>query len=695
MRRKLFFITVLFICLLFMLDSFGVSLSANDLEYVIGREDTYKAKVTSLEQKEDGYRMQISILDKNSGKWSKKRILMTYYGVEEEPWELWNSIIEFRTTPQIPSARRNPGCFDYGKYLKSENIEAVATVNSFEKIQGPVAVWDKAEQSIIKCKMKFVDSLAENSKGLIAGILFGDTSFLEEDTYEEFRNNGTAHVLAVSGLHIGILYNTFRRIAGREQKKLYAVILTAMLLLCVTLALRSPSVMRAAGMIGLHIYSEYADRRYDLLTAMSAIALMLIFHNPYIIFNAGFQMSFLAAASIGFFMPHIPDNIPDFLAPMISVNLGLLPYQWFQFNYVSLSAFAANIPIVYVVSIMMPLAALRFLLFALGAELFLFEDLTDALAMLIIKVNEIFYSGGSSAFDVTSPPLWFITVLYLCMFFAASETFTIMRLRKKYRQLICIFLLFSLVCLAINLLKFEPVSKDDIVFVDVGQGDCLHLRTRKHDFLIDGGGSVNYNTGKNTLKPYLLKNGVSSIEIAIATHLHADHYKGLTELEQEGMLKNLCTGLTAGKSFNIGDDIIIETLWPLTIEGSQDENSNCSVFMIYYGSVKILVTGDLDVEGEEKMIAFYKEKEKLKADILKIGHHGSKTSTSDEFLEEVSPQYCVIQVGKNNYGHPDMKIIEKCHKKGIIVLRNDKHGAIGFSFGENETECHTMIDYEG
>ena len=113
--------------------------------------------------------------------------------------------------------------------------------------------------------------------------------------------------------------------------------------------------------------------------------------------------------------------------------------------------------------------------------------------------------------------------------------------------------------------------------------------------------------------------------------------------------------------------------------------------MIYLNGYKILVTGDLDVAGEKKMIAHYEKSDKLKADILKIGHHGSKTSTSEDLLESVSPRFAVIQVGQNNYGHPDSKIIEKCCLKGIIVLRNDTHGAVGFSFEKNQIKCHEMI----
>lgn len=182
--------------------------------------------------------------------------------------------------------------------------------------------------------------------------------------------------------------------------------------------------------------------------------------------------------------------------------------------------------------------------------------------------------------------------------------------------------------------------------------------------------------------------------MAVATHLHTDHYRGIEELAEEGMIGEIKSGLTAGTSFEIAENITLETLWPLKVVEGQDENENCSVFMLSYGGYKILITGDLDEKGEREMMDFYRGTDKLKADILKIGHHGSAGSTCDSFLEAVSPKMCVIQVGKNNYGHPDSKVIEKCRENSIMIFRNDIHGAVGFSF-DGQIEYHKMIEEKG
>ena len=247
-------------------------------------------------------------------------------------------------------------------------------------------------------------------------------------------------------------------------------------------------------------------------------------------------------------------------------------------------------------------------------------------------------------------------------------------------------------CLITAAAAYEEISGASVTFVDVGQGDCVHIRAGSVNAMIDGGGSIRYNVGENILKPYLLKNGVRTLDLGIATHLHTDHYKGLEELYQEGMAEKIETGVTAGQMFSLSDKVKILCLWPLAIKEGQDANENCSVFMVTYGKWKILITGDLDEKGEKAMLEHYKGTDMLKADILKISHHGSPTGTCDEFLEAVSPKIGVIQVGKNNYGHPSVKIIEKCEEKDIMVLRNDRRGAIGFVLGKDSADFYTMIN---
>ena len=215
--------------------------------------------------------------------------------------------------------------------------------------------------------------------------------------------------------------------------------------------------------------------------------------------------------------------------------------------------------------------------------------------------------------------------------------------------------------------------------VDVGQGDCLHVKSKDNrNIIFDGGGRTEYNVGEKILKPYFLHNGKSRLEGAFVTHLHTDHYKGIEELNRCFKIGKVIYKGRRGDKYSIGKGVFVEILWPekqdFTID---DENENSLIFKVTVDGTSILVTGDIGKDGEARLIERYRGTGILKCDILKIPHHGSKYSSSDEFLKETDPKIAIIGVGKNNYGHPSDEVIEKLHQKGIITYRTDHHGAVG------------------
>lgn len=695
-RRKLFFIAVITIFALAASYYSGIRLLAEYPEKLMGRAAVYEGRVEAIE-KSEGKRisLKVRVLSADGEEIKGNNcILLTCYNNSEDPWLFWNSKIIFSCTAENAEGARNPGCFDYRRHLLSKGIKAAAVTDGIAIEKEKTSAASEWQRYLIKAKYSFAEALSAESRGIVMGMTFGDTSFLEEELYEDFRVNGTAHVLAVSGLHVGILYRWIKKALGKKSTSFSLAAVSAILLIYCFLSSFSVSAARASAMIVISAFAEYCDRRYDMLTSAGAIALLLMAENPYIIFSAGFQMSFLAVCSISFLYRRLPDKIPKGIAVMLSVNIGLLPYQAYVFNWISLSSLAANIPVVYLTSVTVPMVILSFITFLITGDAGLLGEVTEILSQIILKLNALFAFDGKGGTDVLSPPLWLIILTYFLLFFITSETFELLLLRKKRRKIAAVICALVIAALCFNFLSYQPVRDCELIFVDVGQGDCVHVKSEGRNVLIDGGGRAEYNTGKKTVKPYLLKNGVKYVDLAIATHMHTDHFKGLSELAEEGMTGSIKTGLTAGKTFNITAGLKIETLWPVSLKNDvqQEQNKNCSVFMIYLKGYKILVTGDLDGEGEREMVAYYKNSRKLKADILKVGHHGSKTSTTDLLLEAVEPKYAVIQVGKNNYGHPHIKIIEKCDKKGIMVLRNDTHGAVGFSFSKDKYSCCTMIE---
>ena len=670
MRRKLFCTVIIIAAILFLLDFAGIPLKKQGLLFFEGTENLFVGKVISVQYAdEDAYKIVIKIKSVNDKTVNfKDKLLLNYYGELANPWAVYNEEISFTTEINRPSGQRNPHCFNYGKYLKSKGISSVGAITGFTYTGSELTLKERYEKWLFMQRCLFEKELSPGTKGMILGVLFGDTSYLEDDVYETFRNNGTSHILAVSGLHVGILYSMYNKMAGKNKGKTALVLLVALLFSYGVLSMWSPSVIRASLMIAMSILAKTADLRYDMLTALSAVALILIIQNPYVIFGAGFQMSFLAVASIAFIRPVLSDKIPEFLAPMVAVNIGLLPYQIYQFNYISLVSVAANLPVVFLTGYFVPVAIVSFVIFIISDDFQIMRPVVEGMTMLITEINKVSALNGYGSMEMQRPPLWISIMTGGIIFLWTSETFTLWKLRGKWRKiLICIVSL----CLAAAVCQgfcYNPITHDDIVFIDVGQGDSIHIREGTRDILIDGGGSMGYNVGKNTLKPYLLRNGASDVDMALVTHMHTDHYKGLEELAAEFPVKKIITSLVAGKTIQVSDNITIESLWPEKIdrEKGQEENSQCSVFMIYINEYKILITGDLDQDGEKKLLEKYRGTDKLKADILKIGHHGSKYSSCDQFLEEVSPKYGVIQTGKNNYGHPAPEVIEKCREKGML-----------------------------
>jgi len=672
MRRKLF----LFAIFLFLILLITSSYMEESIEYFQDQRE-YIGKIVNIKEFTDERTKLIVKLD------SGKKVLVTIYNCNYSPQSLWKAQIVFSGTIDKPPGQRNPGCFDYRRQLRSEGISGLVTTN---RIQITASYEDSFENRLIQKRFDFIDSLSARYKGIISGILFGEKGYIDEDIYEQFRENGTAHILAVSGLHVGVIYELIRKLFKQRMSQISLATTTSLLLIYCLLSLWSFSAIRATSMILIKEWGTYYDKRYDMLTAASVIAIIFMIYNPAIIYNTGFQMSFLAVVSISFFQRLIPVGIPDGISVMLAVNLGLLPYQIFQFNLFSLSSLVANIPIVYLAGILMPFALIQFTVYSIIGYAGPLGIITNAITQLTVKTNQWLSFGEYGHYDVISMPLWLFASIYLTMFFVASEFFEIMHIRKNHKILIFIEILILFVSVFAGTLNYNPLKNADLLFLDVGQGDCVHIKTAKSDVLIDGGGNTDYNVGEKTLKPYLLKNGVRKVDMALATHLHTDHYKGLCELYDDGKINKIMHSLSSGTCFKVDENIEIKTIWPLEISGEkgQDENENCSVFMVYYNDYKILITGDLDSVGEEKLVSYYKGTDTLKAHILKIGHHGSKYSTCDAFLDAVDPGFAVIQVGKNNYGHPNPKVIEKCEQKGIIVLRNDTHGCVGFSLSGDE-----------
>lgn len=698
MRRPAVLIAFIMAAAILVTDSI-TGYTSDYLEGLEGNNAAVTGRVVSIVKKDDEYfKLQlsdVSIISDNGARSYKKKILVNVYSdIADYRTVLWDRVY-ITGEVSIPKERSNPGTFDYRRYLKSIGIRCIITAENIENVKkaGGIAALLKSA----KCRTAdiFESALGDDS-AVVMGLLFGETSGIDEDIIETFRRGGTAHVLAVSGLHLGLLYSFLCRFK-RKKRSIPADIAIVLALSAYTaLAGFTASVVRACLMIFIHIAGNHLNRRYDLISSTCVSMIIILAVNPMQVYSAGFQMSFLAVITLGIMIPLIQKKIKGILLPMIAVQTGMVPYTMYVFNYVSLTSVISNIPVYFIATAMIPagISVIAFCWLPVIARPA--AMITGLLVKLLLWCNDFTYMGGVFTFDVASPSVIFFAVYYIFIFYMCSEAGQIALIRRNYKKIAAVFAA-AVICGAVcSVYLSDGFEKTDMVFVDVGQGDCLHIKAGGKNLLIDGGGSFNYNVGKSTLKPYLLKNGVTKIDMAIATHLHTDHYQGLKELSQTYRIKKLgvyeansvnenhlkkefktdeILYLAAGDVINMGRNVSVEVLNPDRGNplDEKDENKNSLVLRVNVKGSSVLMTGDIDEKGEKSLIA----DTDIKADILKIAHHGSRYSSCEKFIAVAAPKIAVIQVGKNTYGHPSEEVIKRLEEHKITVLRNDEQGAVG------------------
>ena len=689
-----------------------------------GDKVTMIGTVTGVSQKEDSTQIQIKIRELN-GKKIKEKTLARISGEKGKSLvAIIGKEVLMEGEVSLPGERRNPGTFDYRRYLKTQKIYGLIREGKIlEQSPGPVGVYGWILHKTAWWKEHLFQEMAKRIpleySTMLMGMMFGETEGLDEGILDQFRKNGTAHILAVSGLHVGMVYASVSLLLPRGRLGKDLVILF-LLFLYVVLASFSPSVLRAFLMILIHMLGKRLYCRYDLLSSASLAFILLLVLNPNSLFNPGFQLSFLAISSLALFLPVLEKLFRSSLVSMIlALPLGLSPFTAYLFNYVSLAGLLLNPPVVFLTGILIPGALLLVpltLIPGLGGPLDLMGHFLRLVLEVLLQLNQLFFVPGRSYWNVISPDAFHLFLYYLVLFIGATEN-TRWFIRRMGKGWVYGFgLLVLLAVLIRGLLPGNPFHNADAVFVDVGQGDCIHLRTdRGKHILIDGGGNKDWDVGTQVLLPYLLKNRVSQIDLAVVTHLHTDHFDGIASLARQGMIQKLLlyeayrlqeeeiiayTGMkkedliyvVGGMSLLIDGSTRLNILNPpqgnaesykRSLSDSADENKNSLVLIAEIGGGRLLLTGDITEEGERMLMDHNSD---IRSDVLKVAHHGSKSSSGQEFLDRVSPGSAVIQVGTNYYGHPSPVVLKRLEELEIPVFRNDKNGAVALRFEANGTD---------
>lgn len=471
----------------------------------------------------------------------------------------------------------------------------------------------------------------------------------------------------------------------------------------------SASVVRATIMTVVGLTAYLVDRRKNFYNALALAAFFWLLLNPADVFAAGFQMSFTAALSIYYLYPlgdkllfFITRGKDIFIVPLIA-QLGLLPLLIYHFGLFSPWSILANIPVVFVVGI---IVLLGFIVLLIQSILWpVAEMLLLSMGMLVEMINAFLTLVArlpAAALFVRLPRLWEI-ILYYVILVAVRETAAgNLKISLKTKRLITFFivLLFTAAVFA----SFVPNSGQlKVVFLDVGQGDSTLIMTPNgRNILVDaaGGGYNGFDVGRDKLVPALQRLGIRKIDLFINSHPDRDHLDGIfavaevipvkkvvlpklsrkDALEYQQLLglleqRNISySNLMQGDIINISPAISMDVLSPpALVPDDWEVNDQSLVILLKYKEERILFTGDIQQKAIGYLTAGVSD---IEADIIKVPHHGSAGSFTAEFYEEVDPDVAVISVGRNNsFGHPSPAVMKYFQQKGIESYRTDQNGA--------------------
>lgn len=651
-------------------------------------------------------------LEQIEGRPKEGKILLRYY--KEDRFHEIGDRLSIRGIAKKPLPNTNPFFFNYRLHLLTEGISHIVDGDrSNITLEGKSeSVGYLIKRNVTKYISGVYDSgLREENSRLMKGILLGNSSYLEEDDLSLYRNLGISHLLAVSGLHIGLIAGSMIWALSRlGMKRWMNILFSIIILLFYGYSIGfPPSASRGIALFSMLYLSKLLNRPVDRLNLLAGCMFLLQLYNPLWIFNSGFQLSFGATASlillsdrIKSLMYPLKGKIIDPISATIAVNLGIIPIQAYWFNSFPILTLISNIIIVPLASGCLVLGIASLMAGWLLPILEVLLDIQRFAAILIQHIpldHIILPTPGIEGF-----------VMYLAILTVLFNWSIVERLDIGVKKVIFVGLL-----MVSAILFLEAVTDEDleIHFIDVGQGDSILIKGPFGNYMIDGGGSrlEDHDIGSRITLPYLLKNRVSRLEAIFVSHNHEDHYRGLLpvidqlsigavyingvfnqELYEKAKQRSVpIIELHKGTEAELGEGAILKVLWPEN-KGYKhiNENDNSMVLLLDYYGRRVLFTGDIEVAAEREVSSSYD----IDVDVLKVPHHGSLTSSSYQFLEKVKPEYSIISVGRGNlYGHPSPQVINRLQEIGSKVHTTDKMGMIKVVMSRNKVEM-IPFDYD-
>lgn len=640
------------------------------------------------------------------------------------------SLIRVRGQFSYFTQATNPGEFDSAQYYHILGIGGVlkkAAVLEAGKKYSPIKEGLFQIQNFFKARL--YRYFPEKEASVLCTMLLGEKAMLDSEVKELYKRNGIVHILSISGLHITLLgmgiYKLLRKIGCPVflSALLGSIVLTAYGIMTGM----GISACRAIGMYLIRMLGELVGRTYDMLTALGFMGIILLLQQPEYLKHSGFLLSFGSVCGIGLLLPammtgetnnstnnshgenawkkQISLGIKKLILPGLSISLFTLPIHLCFYYEIPVYSVFLNLLVLPAMSIIM----------AAGLSIMLMPQCLAPLQSVLAGAGTFLlgsYEWLCRRFDKLPghtwtpgcPDAWQVVIYYLLL-----AIFLFQRLIKK-RSSKAFHLL---PVLAVVIISLRISGGLEITFLDVGQGDGILIQTQGGEvYLFDGGSSSEQNIGENTLIPFLKYQGITRIDGIFVSHPDADHYNGIVRLlemgPEEGLtikrlflpdisqekrgseLETLITAaaqspqkqpitvqyLSKGMTWQSGDTVFT-CIHPISGTTLADTNAYSLCFLVSQGSFTMLLTGDVQGEGETQLYETLCDMSINNLTLLKVAHHGSRNSTSEEFLKLLTPDIAIISCARDNvYGHPHKELIDRLTQSASNIYTTPDAGAI-------------------
>ena len=628
--------------------------------------------VTNIKEKDK----QVTITIK-----AKEKLLMTYYKNKLNINLNLGDKIKVIGELKEPKNQKTKNLFNYKKYLYRQNI--FYTISPIK-----IEILSKNKNIYYYLKQKIINRFNKNA--YLNTFIIGDKNYIDSNIKKSYQENGISHLFAISGMHITLLVSIIDKILLRLKIKEYTRFKITIFILTIYLLLvgLSPSILRGVLFYFLfklnNLYYFYI-KPVNLFIIIFSISLLI---NPNYLYDVGFQYSYLISLSLICLSKELKSN--NYFISLLKVSIisfiVSIPITLYNFNQINILSIFYNLIFVPLISIIIfPFTLIVFIIKPLEP---IYNLLILVLENLSLYLSKILF--GKLVFYKLSYIIYLIYFLLILLY--------IFRTKKEYIILLFIFLIIH---------YFYPCIKNEtyINFIDVGQGDSILIHKDNKSILIDTGGSLTNkgNISNNTIIPLLKSYGINKIEYLILTHGDYDHMGEAinlvdnfkvekvifncgpyNDLEQELIKvldKKKIKYYSCIKELNIDNN----KLYFLQIKEYDNENDNSNVIYTELNGYKFMFMGDAGIEKEKDILEKYNISN---IDVLKVGHHGSNTSSSKIFIDEINPKYSIISVGKNNrYGHPNKEALDNL--KNSKIYRTDQDGSIMFKIKNNKLKINT------